>query len=802
MSRLMKNRRMLAGVSSVFLFSFCCGCKVADTDTAKTAPPAVIGQVAAVKLEAIPVGQTPFLTHAVEVTPGGKLMLHARIMPVEGLADDKYTLVLSLPGACSLSKLQITGTDNDGVFNHKVGPVDEQVRAVIAEGEKRTEIYYRPDMQNLCEGIELNFGYINEFRRTISYTPVIKFIGSFDWCKFSKEVTTPDNAIGVRPLLLKWPDARGNSPLSGALHVRNLNIREADSGKLVYELPAGQETTVTVVQDVKTAHWFGTNMVPLTPSMRYAVTCEAKGDLKSKSESAQVTLSGDTVFFTRNFIFDVAADAVLPAKLIWRITDGNQHVYREGAVALIPAGKTLTPKKLETSVWVAETRLSNESTPVQKIFVDKFATWGLNTIMPQFDEPRYGASNDTIEFSFPVIQEAKRRGMQVRAYLHVRYSDAARPYCEAHPEYWAETYKGDKSAGYRVCLTHILDGGKYDTPPSGAGAGLNNPWLARYCEILNKRIEVNAIDSIWMDHEIAGAPYRKDLPPEKRKPSDVCLCKRCIRAFQDYAKLDHLPTTNEICGELYEKVTDFKCWQHRRLIEMLHDSARRVNPRVTFGIYSGWPTDRIEKGLKLGDFCRQAYGVDWAMLAPAIDIAMMRTGGPLRGGWGNINAKCVESLRSVLTKGLKAGQPLPKIIISLYGPTADGNWSQRCAAFQSLKIDIVKMVVLYGSTSGWSYSAVWGMDDQLIAPIRQANSLLAKYEDFIIDGKRADNLVELSGENVSGATWQLRDRVITFVFNYDAAPREFSLKRKDLANSAEKVSVPGYDCLVHEWARP
>ncbi|MFH1477596.1 MAG: hypothetical protein ABIH24_08940 [Verrucomicrobiota bacterium] len=515
----MKNRRMLVSVSSALLLSFCCGCKVKDTDTAKTAPPAVIGQVSAVKLEALPVSQTPFLTHAVEVTPGGKLMLHARIMPVEGLADDEYTLVLSLPGAYSLSKLQVIGTDESG-YNHKVASVDEQARAVIAEGEKRTEICYRPDMQNLCEGIELNFCYIRAVGGTISYTPIIKFIGSFDWRKFSKEVITPDNAAGVMPLLLKWPD---NSTYSGTLHFRNLNIHEADSGKLVYALPAGKEITVTAEQGVKIAHWFVTNRVQLTPGTRYAVTCEAKGDdIKSKSMSAQDALAkGGTVFFTRTFIFDVAADAVLPAKLVWCITDGKQRVCREGAVALIPAGKTLTPKKLETSVWIAETMLQREPIPVQKIFVEKFATWGLNTIMPQFDEPVYGASNDTIEFSFPVIQEAKRRDMQARAYLHVRYTSAAKPYCEAHPEYRAENYKGGKSANYNVCLTHVLDGGKYDTPPSDAGAGLNNPWLARYCEVLNKRIEVNAMDGIWIDHEISGAPYRKDIPPEKRKPLDI-----------------------------------------------------------------------------------------------------------------------------------------------------------------------------------------------------------------------------------------------------------------------------------------
>ncbi|MFH1477595.1 MAG: hypothetical protein ABIH24_08935 [Verrucomicrobiota bacterium] len=245
-------------------------------------------------------------------------------------------------------------------------------------------------------------------------------------------------------------------------------------------------------------------------------------------------------------------------------------------------------------------------------------------------------------------------------------------------------------------------------------------------------------------------------------------------------------------------MTDFKCWQHRRFIELLHDSARRVNPRVTVGIYSGWPTDRIEKGLKLGDYCRQAYGVDWAMLAPVLDIAMARTGGPFPPGGENR----VEALRSALAKGLKEGQPLPKIIISLYGPSAGGSWGQRCSMFQSLKIDIIKLVTRYGSTAGWSFTGVWGMDDQLIAPIRQANSLLAKYEDFIVDGKRADDLVKLSGENASGATWQLRDRIVTFVFNSGAAPREFSLKRTDLTNSAEKVSVPGFDCLVHEWARP
>ena len=203
------------------------------------------------------------------------------------------------------------------------------------------------------------------------------------------------------------------------------------------------------------------------------------------------------------------------------------------------------------------------------MYLKRLERLGLNGIMPTVDEPIYGTPLDEIDFHNWTARWGRQHDMAVRSYLSFLYSAAAsRAYCERHPEYWAETWTGKKTPDNRVCLTHALDGDKYDDRKTGVRGGKDNPWLGRLYEAVKRAVKVNDLQGVWWDFELSAVPVRKELPipynPQAKR--QVCTCLRCRRAFADYAKLDQVPSVQEIMSDkYYEAWDDFKCRQNTRL---------------------------------------------------------------------------------------------------------------------------------------------------------------------------------------------------------------------------------------------
>ncbi|MFH1905725.1 MAG: hypothetical protein ABIK53_09440 [bacterium] len=741
--------------------------------------------------------QQPFFAKKIEVTPGGQLMLHPRLPYVESLPDEEYTLKLNLPKKIKLSPINVAATD----INSRINPKEEIVTQATLKKENRNLLFYSPDVLNEAyDGMELHLLYLNKNGKGLAYTPIIKFIGTFDWQTFEKELTIAEGIFGAIPLLLKWPQ---NPTFSGTLRFRSLQIKEADTGKIIFNFQRKEPIVMKLEKGKQATYWLSEKdseaglvsghggaqqRIALIPGKKYLIACQAKGEeIKSPSMSVKDILAKKP-YYTRTFIFDVDTKITLPDKIFWSIEDKKGKIYREGNIILLKAGQTIKPQKIDTSVWICETCLQRESLAVQKVYLEKFDSWGLNTIEPQMEDIKFEVPVEEADLNIPIAQEAKKLGIRTRAYMHFFYDPKARSYCEKHPEFRAITYKGHKTPDYRVCLTHGLDGGKYDDPPVKIGSGRENPWLGRYYEIVKKSVRLNNLDGVFWDFEIAAAPYRKVRfkPYSSGTYRQVCMCPRCLKAFQDYAGLDHVPTIEECCGPLYEKWVDFKCWQNTRVWRLLRQAARESNPNATFGIYSG----------PVGDYSRQAYGVDWTMAAPYLDFAMQRVFCPPSPG-------TAAALNTGLMKGLPENHVPPRILIQLnvfpysdqwlYGVDANRVYAELC----NIKNNIVKLVAVCGSF-GWSFTGIWGMDDQLTLPIREANALLAKYEDFFLKGKRADKLVEVKQGNVEIVTWQKRNKLITVIFNRNSFPEDVLLKRPDYPKKA-KLKVPGYDCLVQEW---
>ncbi|MFH1477005.1 MAG: hypothetical protein ABIH24_05895 [Verrucomicrobiota bacterium] len=735
----------------------------------------VLNSFAAEQKEKDIAAPSPFFASRIAVEAGGKLMLHPQLPYIAGLPVEEYNLVLNLPATLSLSRLQVLATDQNG----RVEAAGETIKELAADGKQRMELSYRPDLLQAIDGMELHLCHQN--RAGTVYVPMIKFSGTFDWKTFRKETQVSDDHVAVVPLLLKWAS---NPTQSGTLSFRSLKIMESDSGKTIFnfhpkepvvmKLGKGQSTCWLSADPAKT----GGDRVKLIPGRKYTIECQAKGEgIGGPGISVKEALT-KKVFYTRTFVFDIASKITLPDKLFWRIEGKDGKVYAKGELALVAAKARVAPKVIDASAWICETHLDRETLPIQTLYVEKLHAWGLNAIEPTMVFPVYDAPFAEGSLSIPVAQAAKRLGMRVRTYVNFLCADKnSESYLKDNPQFAAVDPQGGRPVYPRICPTHYLEN--------------ENPWLQYHLDAITRSVKINDLDGVFYDYEVNAAPYIKSLPNKdgSRRWSGCCICERCRKAFQAGIGLDHVPSVEECCADaLYEKWIDFRCRQNVELWRLTSQAARAGNPKATFGIYSGGP----------GDYSRQAYGVDWIMAAPLLDFAMQRYFAP-------IPVQAADEFSSVLAKGMPGKQAPPRMLFQLnVFPYAD-QWMYGCdanrvyAELPNLKNDIVRTVAVCRSF-GWSFTGIWGLDDQLTLPIKEAHVLLAGYEDFFVNGEKIANLVKVEAGDVETATWQNGARRVTFVFNRKARPQDIVLKMESVPRPVEaRIKVEAHDCYVNEW---
>ncbi|MBU0716031.1 MAG: hypothetical protein KJ964_11795 [Verrucomicrobia bacterium] len=785
----------------------------------------------------------PFYANLIEVFPGGKMMLHPRVYFEEGFPEKDYRLVLNLPWHIRLSPLQVVDTDDNAVVAlQRLDSIAESSRKVVCNGARRIEFMFQPDLELAMGGAELAFCYrmTSDFAPKFTrYRPIMKFSGSYDWRIIEKEIYAPDwylsmphwydaflkylpfgnlgksdgnessakMEIKVIPLLVKWGQL--DKGWSGGLFLRKMLIKDAATGQIVFDYKPETPVAFKFESGKLSAYWLtnANEKVTLAPGGKYLIQCEVRAeniqgpDMTCKERCATVPR------YFRTMIFDVDPRAKFPEKMLWRIEDRRGRIYRSGELSLVPGVKPLAPKKLEASVWICESSLKNEIWRIQQLYLEKLRDWGLNAIEPEMKEPVYNAPLTDASLVMPIALEAKRLGLRVRSFLFFMYkAKNAENYLKVNPQFTAidaQNRKTDLSTyGYPfICPTHCLEGEKHDIPAANTGAGQDNAWLGYYYQAIKKSVEINKLDGVFYDFEVSAAPYVKTRPGNKTRPANeprkythACICERCRRAFQAYAGLDHVPSVEECCAEaLYDKWVDFRCHQNAQLWQLTRQAAKAGNSKATFAIYSGGP----------GDYSRQAYGVDWGMAAPLIDFAMQRCEAVYP-------PQLTKNLEIALRAGLKENQTRPPVLIQLgvfpyindfyVGNLDDANRHYR--ELPNIKNNIIRNVAESGSF-GWSFNGIWGMDDQLIKPIREANALLAEYEDYFIKGRKLEDRVRILEKTggVGAISWEQEGSVITFILNRSGNSQHVTLSDAKSAANVE-ISVPAHDCVVHQWNLP
>lgn len=739
--------------------------------------------------------ERPFYAEKIEVSPGGHLILRPRLPYVKGMPPKEYTLVLDLPGGITLNPLKVNAIRRDQILSD-----NESVRTLTENGEQRNELSYQADMRKNVVGVRVVFRLASKAETADLwkplYMPVFSFAGTFDWKPFEWVVQMPEN---VTSAVVIWLSRRELKLTSGVLRLKSFKIKETDTGNVIFDQNFKKPLVLDVAKSgaMKRVDRKG---VKLASGRKYTVQCEAKGeDIVGPYTSPEKTRP----FYARTFIFDVARSVALPAKLFWRLEDAGAKVYRKGEVSLVKAGPVVKPKTIDTSTWIAETGLQTESLEVQNIFVEMFDAWGLNTLEPYLVCPGFGVPLNEDNLRIGLASEAKRRGMRLRAYSALLFTQGPghEKYLETHPHARAVDAAGRKSKGggnfFKVCHTHFLDGGKYDSPPTSVGGGGDNPWLGSLLDAIQKSAEINGLDGIFFDFEINAAPHLKSRPkPDgSRGYTKSCICERCRRAFQQYAGLDHTPTIEECCDQLYEEYVDFRCWQNTRLWGLCRQAVRKANPKATLGLYSGVP----------GDYARQNYGVDWTMAGSVIDFAMFRNGGPV-GYLVNFIAK---------TSG-KVPRGHEQLFIFASGMQLSGYRLSCYERLPNLKNMIIRIIVK-DNVSAVGLYRVCGADSQATLPVRQAAAMIAKYEDFFLNGMRREWLVHPVKDNcpviapsssaagkqsIHRTTYLLKDgRFVTFVFNNTGSAQSITLKHGNKLFGGAKLTIPAHDCIAHEWKR-
>ncbi|MFO7948434.1 MAG: hypothetical protein R6V19_16650, partial [Armatimonadota bacterium] len=688
---------------------------------------------------------TAFWAEEMEYEPGEMLMLRPRLPAVDLEGVETYELRVEVPAALASRSLDLHDLDRQGLFLERPKSSSEQV-----QGDRRI-FTFTPEIRKYMgmkvepgrtytfscmakgENIEGHAFQLSGFFRDENMRAIRKYPawimfdeGTYDWKRFEVELTAPENATALVLVAVKW----GIADTWGRLYLDDMKLvsdAEPDKNLLLIDhmneaegmcaWPGAGELRTEVVPKPGDPD---NRALPLTVPEEKA---GGKVTWWLPLPVETTTANFDDPWMLPTISLHVPDDFTGTDRVNWAVlTDGTEAL--SGSSALVPAPDTPKPREIEISMWLAESFFALLDEDIQAMYLQRLKRIGLNTIYPALRLPEHQKPFEEFDFTNFAAQWAQDNGMEARSYMYFLYGRQAKAYCKAHPEYWASTWAGNKTTDYRVCLTHALDGDKYDENRSGVGGGFENPWLGRLLDGVSQAVQLNGLDGVWWDFEIRAAPKvrARDISETPKGHGQVCMDERCLRAFADYADLDEIPTVKAIVEghELYEKWVDFKCWQHTRAWKLTKQAAQRANPEADFRIYSGLRND----------YTRQAYGVEWSMAPQVVDTVMGVH-------WAKNDAGVAESYRKATRAG---GNELPVVMnVTVSGYAMNSMavaWRQR----HWLTNQLLQTVIDWDAV-GFSLVGIWAFDSQFNATVRKAAALLAEYEELLTTGTHDDSLL-------------------------------------------------------------
>jgi len=450
------------------------------------------------------------------------------------------------------------------------------------------------------QGFELSICWADAAGKTLFYQPAIARGGTHDWRRVQATVKSPPSAAKARPLIIKHA-GRG---IRGTFWVDNVVFRRADrkenllatgtfdeaqwkSALLKPESKDGSRCAKFVCPAEMAARQQALWLHPDREAFPVEPGTEYVGELDLTAEG----LGSDGAQHVASLLFRAEQDAPEGISRIFTSASAAGRPAgqgRETELVILPPLRGVRPKQARIAPCFYATTYT--APQVNEALADNVWRSGITWT--------YGSvQNEVVKLLGP-------RGHRVwlaKPGAPFEAHGPAREVLGRRPELSAVSYDGKPIEGL-FCPTWLL---------SAEGAEVR------------RLLESDLIEIVRRD---GYAAVNWDIEQPVCVPSDdgkstrgFCLCPRCLAAFRAQQRMaaDAVLDGRTIVAKYKDAWVHFRCVRNAELVGCVRAALKNHDPKIEFSVYSGYQSEKTQS----------RYGVDWALLAPHLDLAIAGYGG-------------------------------------------------------------------------------------------------------------------------------------------------------------------------------
>lgn len=596
-------------------------------------------------------------------------------------------------------------------------------------------------------GFELSICWQDAEGKTLGYQPAIARGGTHDWQHVRATIKSPPNAAQARPLLIKWQE-RG---ISGTFWVDNVVLRRADRRENLLTAgtfdepgwkssllkPEGQDGSRCAkfvcppeTADRQQALWMDPERksVPVEPATEYTAELDLKAENLGAAGAQHIAA----------LLFRAEPDAPEGSGRIFtsvRASGGPETAARQTELVILPALKGVRPRQARIAPCFYETTYGEPK--VTEALADNLWRSGMTWT--------YGSKHND------VVKRLGPRGHRVWLNKPGHPFEArgkARETLDRHPELQAIGFNGKPVAGGSFCPTWLL---------SGEGASVRRLLEDELVELIERdgytAVNWDIEQPVWLPKEDGKATH------------GFCLCPRCLGEFrqrQAIAAAEPLDAKTLVARHKDDWVM-FRCRQNAELVGHVRAALKRCRRPIEFSVYSGYQSPQT----------RARYGVDWALLAPHLDLAIAGYNG---------TRQMIEATREALGQVPFIGghnyylAPAPL--------RATDSWMRSSLAVAPNPLGWRNRLLQQFVDGGCHGVLIWylpTMDGGTFYYTSEAAEIIAAYEDLFRQGKRCDPSFRVTGAKPEQwAVFEHQDRRLLLLMNPTAKDMVFEVVPPEL----------------------
>ena len=648
---------------------------------------------------------------------------------------DGYRMIVEAPAALRYRSLEpISG----------MPPVVTSTAGVAVEGTAMTRHALTYDTMP-GSGMELSIRWGDAHGASLGYQPALTAGGTHGWRRLAGTIVAPEGAVSAHPLIIKWQD-RG---ITGTFWVDNVVFREAGSdGNLLqmgtFDEPGWPENASRLAQegtdgsrccrivstpadaDRQQALWVDPeDFVTVEPGREYVVEMDVRCDQLGSPNSRPLC----------GLLLEAPAylpEGELPLFTWFQTLDGViTELPHPSTVTVLPPLRDVRPAHARITPCYYASVFSDPE--VARAYADNCWASGITWTYGKF-------ANNVVEHLAP-------RGHQV--ILSIGWGgwnpigQEMHDFRDEHPESHAVDFEGQPDENH-FCPTWFLSD---DAAP------------------------VRDMFERWLLDAVNAAPYAGadwDLEQPVVDPPTFCTCERCLAAFREFAGLD--PQTelspDLLLAEYRARWVDFRCTQNATMAGLIKAMLEQAERPIEFSIYSGFQSPRT----------MEHYGVDWAKLAPHIDMGIA--------GYGGTAESVAATVEALGDTPLMGGE---------MWYLSHNNDARPAPRMETWRNRLLRKFV----ESGCVGVLIWWlppMDGGSFYATSEAAALIAEYEDWLAHERRCDERVTVEGLDARDwAAFERDGRVLVLLMSFADEPLELTVT---VDGEAQPVSLAPYGTKV------